>query len=246
MVVAQHGMLISGATSFDMNVSYLADSVLLFRFFEDCAQIHQAISVFKKRTGPHERTIRKLTIDASGLRVGEPLHGFRGIMTGVASVRLARAGLVTRSSPAVGSADMVPTRQRLEDRVLVLMPNARDAQRTVALLRDESNVGSLGLHGLWGVAARRSSGARGLAPDRRSHPGRFRAPALRRPAPISPPGPRCLSWCWPVMLLTSSAVTASSRGCRTSCSSSAPCARARPRQRTDFCAESPTQPVSNP
>ena len=43
----------------------------------------QALSVFKRRTGPHERTIRQLTIDASGVRVGEPLSRFRGVMTGV-------------------------------------------------------------------------------------------------------------------------------------------------------------------
>ncbi len=64
-------------------MSYLADSVLLFRYYEAKGEIRQAISVFKKRTGPHERTIRELVIDQHGLGVGEPLRQFRGIMTGV-------------------------------------------------------------------------------------------------------------------------------------------------------------------
>ena len=82
MVVAQHGMMI-GAGGGDIDVSYLADTVLMYRYFEAEAEILQAISVFKKRTGPHERTLRQLSITADGVRVGEPLKEFRGIMTGV-------------------------------------------------------------------------------------------------------------------------------------------------------------------
>lgn len=80
-VVAQHGLLLSGASELD--VSYLADTVLAFRYFEVNAEIRQALSVFKKRTGAHERSLRELQITPEGLRVGEPLAGFRGIMTGV-------------------------------------------------------------------------------------------------------------------------------------------------------------------
>jgi len=83
VVVAQHGMLVGAGATGDVDVSYLADTVLLFRYFEAQGEINQAISVFKKRTGPHERTIRQLSIDARGVRVGEPLREFRGIMTGV-------------------------------------------------------------------------------------------------------------------------------------------------------------------
>jgi circadian clock protein KaiC len=83
MVVAQHGMMASGGASGDIDVSYLADTVLLFRYFEAHGAVNQALSVFKKRTGPHERTIRQLTIDENGFTVGEPLTHFRGIMTGV-------------------------------------------------------------------------------------------------------------------------------------------------------------------
>lgn len=81
MVVAQHGML--GPMSADLDVSYMADTVLLLRYFELDAEIRQAISVFKKRTGAHERTLRELKITAGEVQVGEPLSGFRGIMTGV-------------------------------------------------------------------------------------------------------------------------------------------------------------------
>jgi circadian clock protein KaiC len=83
IVVAQHGMMASSAPPADIDVSYLADTVLLFRYFEADAEVHQALSVFKKRTGPHERTIRSLKIDETGFAVGEPLRHFRGIMTGV-------------------------------------------------------------------------------------------------------------------------------------------------------------------
>ena len=80
VVVAQRGML--GGNS-EIDVSYLADTVLLFRYFEADGEVNQALSVLKKRTGPHERSIRQLNIDTSGVHVGEPLRKFRGIMTGV-------------------------------------------------------------------------------------------------------------------------------------------------------------------
>jgi circadian clock protein KaiC len=83
IVVAQHGMALSSAAHADVDVSYLADTVLLFRYFEAFGEVKQAISVFKKRTGSHERSIRELSIDATGVHVGDPLSYFRGIMTGV-------------------------------------------------------------------------------------------------------------------------------------------------------------------
>ncbi|WP_165226422.1 ATPase domain-containing protein [Aquisphaera insulae] len=83
MVVAQHGMVVSAGAAGDVDVSYLADTVLLFRYFEARGEIKQALSVFKKRTGEHERTLRELRISREGVEVGEPLREFRGIMTGV-------------------------------------------------------------------------------------------------------------------------------------------------------------------
>jgi circadian clock protein KaiC len=83
MVVAQHGMIVGSASGGDIDVSYLADTVLLFRYFEARAEILQAVGVFKKRTGAHERSVRQLRIAADGIHVGEVLREFRGIMTGV-------------------------------------------------------------------------------------------------------------------------------------------------------------------
>jgi circadian clock protein KaiC len=83
MVVAQHGMIAGGSLPGEVDVSYLADTVLLFRYFEAQGEILQAVSVFKKRTGAHERSIRELRITSAGVAVGEPLREFRGIMTGV-------------------------------------------------------------------------------------------------------------------------------------------------------------------
>jgi len=99
VVVAQHGMMAAGARDGTIDVSYLADSVLLFRYYEAGGEVNQAISVFKKRTGPHERSIRRLTIDESGFAVGEPLRHFRGIMTGVPQYRDAD---LTQAAPAPG------------------------------------------------------------------------------------------------------------------------------------------------
>lgn len=84
MVVAQHGMVLGATHTADqIDVSYLADTVLLFRYFEARGEIQQALSIFKKRTGRHERSLRQLTISEDGVRVGDPLREFRGIMTGV-------------------------------------------------------------------------------------------------------------------------------------------------------------------
>jgi circadian clock protein KaiC len=83
MVVAQHGMIVGGGAGGDVDVSYLADTVLLFHYFESRGEILQALSIFKKRTGAHERTLRELRISEKGVAVGEPLREFRGVMTGV-------------------------------------------------------------------------------------------------------------------------------------------------------------------
>jgi len=82
-VVAQHGMLAGPGLLGDLDVSYLADTVLLFRYFEALGEIHQALSVFKKRTGAHERSLRQLRISVRGVEIGQPMRRFRGIMTGV-------------------------------------------------------------------------------------------------------------------------------------------------------------------
>ena len=65
------------------DVSYLADSVVLLRYFEVSGSVRQAISVVKKRSGDHERTIRECRVSRGGLHVGPPLHEFQGVLTGV-------------------------------------------------------------------------------------------------------------------------------------------------------------------
>lgn len=94
VTVAQHG-LFAGPYA-DLDVSYLADAVLLLRYFEADAAIRQAISVFKNRIGRHERTLRELVIEDDGVRVGEPLTGFKGILTGVPTYHGAGAPLLPR------------------------------------------------------------------------------------------------------------------------------------------------------
>lgn len=65
------------------DVSYLADTVILLRFFEYHGAVRQAISVVKKRSGAHERTIREARVGIGGLHIGDPLHEFQGVLTGV-------------------------------------------------------------------------------------------------------------------------------------------------------------------
>ena len=67
------------------DVSYLADTVVLLRYFEVRGTVRQAISVVKKRSGDHERTIRECRVGEGGLRVGPPLQEFQGVLTGVPS-----------------------------------------------------------------------------------------------------------------------------------------------------------------
>ena len=81
LIMAQHGMM--GRMESPIDLSYLSDSVLLMRYFEAHGAIHQAISVMKKRTGAHERTIRQFRVTSHGVKVGEPLKDFHGILTGV-------------------------------------------------------------------------------------------------------------------------------------------------------------------
>jgi circadian clock protein KaiC len=81
LTLAQHGFI--GAMQTPVDVSYLADSVLLFRYFEHAGEIRRALSVIKKRSGPHERSIRELVFGKGGIIVGEPLRDFKGVLTGI-------------------------------------------------------------------------------------------------------------------------------------------------------------------
>ena len=82
LIGAQHG-LIGMNMQTPVDASYLADAVVLLRYYEANGEVKQAISVMKKRGGAHERTIRDFSMNSSGLQVGQPLRHFRGILTGV-------------------------------------------------------------------------------------------------------------------------------------------------------------------
>jgi circadian clock protein KaiC len=81
VILAQSGMV--GPIASPLDLTYLSDTVLLLRFFEAGGRIRRSITAIKKRTGAHENTIRELFIDEHGLRLGEPLEQFRGVLTGV-------------------------------------------------------------------------------------------------------------------------------------------------------------------
>ncbi len=81
VIMSQHGII--GNMQSSVNVSYIADAVVLTRFFEAQGAVRKAISIVKKRASGHEETIRELKVTSQGLQVSEPLREFRGIFTGV-------------------------------------------------------------------------------------------------------------------------------------------------------------------
>jgi circadian clock protein KaiC len=83
ILIGAHQGLIGSQMSTPVDASYLADAVILMRYFEARGEVRQAISVMKKRGSAHERTIREFRMDGGCIRVGERLRDFRGILTGV-------------------------------------------------------------------------------------------------------------------------------------------------------------------
>jgi len=82
MILAQMG-LVGSAMQTPIDVSYLADNILVLRYFEAHGEVRQAISMMKKRSGGHERSIRELKLGPHNIRVGAPLSDFQGILSGV-------------------------------------------------------------------------------------------------------------------------------------------------------------------
>jgi len=82
LVVAQSGLMGSNMVS-PIDASYLADTVVVLRYFEHAGMVKKAISVLKKRTGAHEESIREMWFEDDGIHLSEPLLGFRGVLTGV-------------------------------------------------------------------------------------------------------------------------------------------------------------------
>ena len=81
VTVAQHGLV--GEMRAPVDITYLADTVILLRYFEASGQVRRAISIIKKRTGAHESTIREYKLGGRGLSLGEPLEEFQGVLRGV-------------------------------------------------------------------------------------------------------------------------------------------------------------------
>ena len=82
LIVSQHGFIGQGIQG-PLDVSYMADSVILLRHFEAAGSVRKAISVLKKRNGPHETTIRELKLAPGGITVGEPIRDFSGVLAGM-------------------------------------------------------------------------------------------------------------------------------------------------------------------
>jgi circadian clock protein KaiC len=81
MVLAQQGIV--GSMQSTVDLTYLADTVVLLRYFEARGAVKQAISVIKKRSGDHERTIREITVGADGIQVGDALTNLQGVLSGL-------------------------------------------------------------------------------------------------------------------------------------------------------------------
>jgi circadian clock protein KaiC len=81
LTLPQHGFV--GPMTSQVDLSYMTDTIMLLRYFEAAGEVKQAMSVIKRREGPHERTIREFTITSTGIRMGEPLREFSGVLTGV-------------------------------------------------------------------------------------------------------------------------------------------------------------------
>ena len=96
LTVAQHGLV--GDMKAPVDVTYLADTVILLRYFEAAGHVRRAVSVIKKRAGRHEKTIREYDIGPDGLTLGEPLHGFQGVLRGVPNFVGQGSGLMGEAS----------------------------------------------------------------------------------------------------------------------------------------------------
>lgn len=99
ITIAQHGMMGSSMQT-PIDVSFLADTVILLRFFEAGGEVRQAISVVKRRRGAHERTLREFQLGPKGGRIGEVLREFEGVLTGVPKYSGRDSKLLTRRGDA--------------------------------------------------------------------------------------------------------------------------------------------------
>ncbi len=85
IILGQHGMI--GEIRSDVDLSYLSDAIVLFRYFEAGGNVLKAVSIGKSRASPHEGSIREFRMTAQGIAIGEPLADFEGVLTGLPNYR---------------------------------------------------------------------------------------------------------------------------------------------------------------
>jgi circadian clock protein KaiC len=83
LLIGAHQGLIGSQMNAPVDVTYLADAVILMRYFEAQGEIRQAVSIMKKRGGAHERSIREFKLEPGRIALGPPLRNYRGVLTGV-------------------------------------------------------------------------------------------------------------------------------------------------------------------
>ena len=127
ILVGAHQGLIGAQMTTPVDATYLADAVILLRYFESRGEVRQAISVMKKRGSKHERTLRDFRLDGGRIVIGEPLREFRGVLTGVPIYE-------GREIPAAGQRRRVTADQPRDRRLLFLAATSRDAATTDAML----------------------------------------------------------------------------------------------------------------
>lgn len=98
LVLGQHGMV--GEIRSEVDLSYLSDTILLFRYFEAEGRLLKALSVVKSRVTEHESSIRQFGLDRNGITIGEPLSDFEGVLTGAPSYRGSTKLLESQSAAA--------------------------------------------------------------------------------------------------------------------------------------------------
>jgi circadian clock protein KaiC len=98
LILGQHGII--GDVRSEVDLSYLSDTIILYRYFEAQGNMLKAMSVAKSRTTPHEASIREFRLGQGGLQIGEPLKDFEGVLTGLPTYRGATPLL--SAGPAAG------------------------------------------------------------------------------------------------------------------------------------------------
>jgi circadian clock protein KaiC len=85
LILGQHGIV--GEVRSEVDLSYLSDTIVLFRYFESRGSVYKALSVAKSRTTPHEASIREFRLGPTGVKIGEPLKDFEGVLSGLPNYR---------------------------------------------------------------------------------------------------------------------------------------------------------------